>query len=61
MTQYQKVNHTVQPHDLASLYGMGRMQSDPANVPDGYAGDDPKLGRPQDSITSRGKQDNNFW
>ena len=39
---------------------MGRMQSDPANVPDGYAGDDPKLGRPQDSITSRGKQDNNF-
>ena len=48
------------PHDLASLYGMGRMQSDPANVPDGYAGDDPKLGRPQDSITSRGKQDNNF-
>ena len=48
------------PHDLASLYGMGRMQSDPANVPDGYAGDDPKLGRPQDSITSRGKQDSNF-
>ena len=48
------------PHDLASLYGMGRMQSDPANVPDGYGGDDPKLGRPVDSITNRGKQDNNF-
>ena len=48
------------PHDLASLYGMGRMQSDPANVPDGYAKDDPKLGRPVDSISNRGKQDNNF-
>ena len=24
------------PHDLASLYGQGRMESDPANVPDGY-------------------------
>ena len=48
------------PHDLASLYGMGRTQSDPANVPDGYAQDDPKKGRPQDSMTTRGKQDNNF-
>ena len=48
------------PHDLASLYGMGRMQSDPANVPDGYAGDDPKLGRPVDTISNRGKQDSNF-
>ena len=47
------------PHDLASLYGMGRTQSDPANVPDGYA-DDLDKGRPKDSITSRGKQDNNF-
>ena len=48
------------PHDLASLYGLGRTQSDPANVPDGYAKDDPKLGRPVDSITTRGKQSNNF-
>jgi hypothetical protein len=48
------------PHDLASLYGLGRTQSDPANVPDGYAKDDPKLGRPVDSITNRGKQSNNF-
>jgi hypothetical protein len=47
------------PHDLASLYGKGRTVSDPANVPDGYA-DDLKLGRPKDSIISRGKQDNNF-
>jgi len=48
------------PHDLASLYGKGRTMSDPGNVPDGYNEDDPKLGRPQDSITSRGKQDSNF-
>tara|TARA_R110000823_G_scaffold3252_1_gene12578 strand:- start:352 stop:2232 length:1881 start_codon:yes stop_codon:yes gene_type:complete len=47
------------PHDLASLYGMGRTQSDPANVPAGY-GDDAELGRPQDSTTTRGKQENNF-
>jgi hypothetical protein len=48
------------PHDLASLYGKGRMYSDPGNVPDGYGEDDPKLGRPQKSITSHGKQDSNF-
>jgi len=48
------------PHDLASLYGKGRMYSDPGNVPDGYEDDDPKLGRPQDSITTKGKQSNNF-
>ena len=47
------------PHDLASLYGKGRTSSDPANVPDGYA-DDLNLGRPKDSITSRGKQSSNF-
>ena len=34
--------------------------SDPGNVPDGYNEDDPKLGRPQDTITSRNKQDSNF-
>ena len=48
------------PHDLASLYGKGRTMSDPGNVPDGYNEDDPKLGRPQDTITSRNKQDSNF-
>ena len=47
------------PHDLANLYGKGRMYSDPGNVPDGY-NDDAELGRPKDSITNRGKQDNNF-
>tara|TARA_B110000977_G_C10928209_1_gene435977 strand:+ start:1 stop:930 length:930 start_codon:yes stop_codon:yes gene_type:complete len=48
------------PHDLANLYGKGRMFSDPGNVPDGYSDDDVTLGRPQDSITTRGKQSNNF-
>tara|TARA_R110000803_G_C11907705_1_gene312860 strand:+ start:1 stop:930 length:930 start_codon:yes stop_codon:yes gene_type:complete len=48
------------PHDLANLYGKGRMFSDPGNVPDGYSDDDATLGRPQDSITTRGKQSNNF-
>ena len=47
------------PHDLASLYGKGRMHSDPGNVPDGYDTDS-DLGRPKDSISNRGKQDSNF-
>ena len=47
------------PHDLASLYGKGRMYSDPGNVPDGY-NTDSDLGRPKDSITKHGKQDSNF-
>ena len=47
------------PHDLASLYGKGRMYSDPGNVPDGY-NEDAELGRPKDSISSIGKQDSNF-
>ena len=47
------------PHDLASLYGMGRTQSDPANVPDGYNEKSP-LGRPKEKMTDRGTQDNAF-
>ncbi len=47
------------PHDLASLYGKGRMYSDPGNVPDGY-NEDEKLGRPKDSISNINKQDSNF-
>ena len=47
------------PHDLASLYGKGRMYSDPGNVPDGY-NTDSDLGRPKDSISNHGKQDSNF-
>ena len=48
------------PHDLASLYGKGRMYSDPGNVPDGYGEDDPKLGRPKNQLHPSGKQDSNF-
>jgi len=50
------------PHDLASLYGKGRMYTDPGNVPepDKYAADDPKLGRPKVSNTKRNTQDDNF-
>ena len=51
------------PHDLASLYGSGRMSSDPSNVPDGYKeGTDNKtpLGRPTEKATKRNTQDDNF-
>jgi hypothetical protein len=50
------------PHDLASLYGKGRMYTDPGNVPEPekYAGDNPKLGRPQDTNLKRNTQKDNF-
>jgi hypothetical protein len=47
------------PHDLASLYGQGRMDSDPANVPDGYD-DNSELGRPKEKSSDRNTQDSNF-
>ena len=47
------------PHDLASLYGKGRIYSDPGNVPPGY-NKDQELGRPKDSISKTGTQDSNF-
>ena len=47
------------PHDLASLYGTGRMDSDPANIPDGYNEKTP-LGRPEEKVTNRNTQDDNF-
>ena len=47
------------PHDLASLYGKGRMYSNPGNVPDGY-NKDSDLGRPKDGISNIDKQDSNF-
>ena len=47
------------PHDLASLYGQGRYQSDPGNVPDGY--DEKKdLGRPKEKASNINTQDNAF-
>ena len=51
------------PHDLASLYGAGRMYSDPSNVPDGYkegTTDKTPLGRPAKKVTKRNTQDDNF-
>ena len=47
------------PHDLASLYGQGRMESDPANVPDGYNEKEP-LGRPEEKVSNINTQDNAF-
>ena len=47
------------PHDLASLYGKGRMESDDSNVPDGYNEKKP-LGRPKERASNIGKQDNAF-
>ena len=50
------------PHDLASLYGKGRMYTNPGDVPkpEEYAAEDPKLGRPKVSNTKRNTQDDNF-
>ena len=47
------------PHDLASLYGIGRSQSDPANVPDGYNEKEP-LGRPKEKASNINTQANAF-
>ena len=47
------------PHDLATLYGKGRMMSNPENVPAGY-GDDVKLGRPKEKVSNINTQDNIF-
>ena len=51
------------PHDLASLYGQGRYQSDPSNVPASGSvdyGADQKLGRPTEKASSINTQDNAF-
>ncbi len=47
------------PHDLAALYGVGRMQSDPGNVPPGYNEKSP-LGRPKEKASNINTQDNPF-
>jgi len=47
------------PHDLASLYGQGRYQSDPGNVPDGY-NEKKDLGRPKEKSSNINTQDNAF-
>jgi len=51
------------PHDLASLYGKGRMYSDPGGVPkpEEYAKDEKTvLGRPKEKASKRNTQDDNF-
>ena len=51
------------PHDLASLYGKGRMYTNPGDVPkpDEYATDDKTvLGRPKEKASKRNTQDDNF-
>jgi hypothetical protein len=48
------------PHDLASLYGQGRMESDPANVPSGYNEKKEDPGRPKEKASNRNTQDDNF-
>ena len=51
------------PHDLASLYGKGRMYSNPGDVPkpDKYASDEKTvLGRPKEKASKRNTQDDNF-
>ena len=48
------------PHDLASLYGTGRMESNPDNVPAGYDEKSNSPGRPEKSSSNRNKQDSNF-
>ena len=50
------------PHDLASLYGRGRMYTDPGAVPEPekYAADDPQLGRPKTTNIKRNTQGDNF-
>ena len=45
------------PHDLATLYGKGRLVSDPGNVPTGYS-DDVKLGRPEEKVSTINTQNN---
>ena len=47
------------PHDLASLYGKGRMETDPGNVPDGYDEKQP-LGRPEEKVSNINTQANAF-
>jgi len=45
------------PHDLATLYGKGRLASDPGNVPAGY-NDDITLGRPEEKVSNINTQQN---
>jgi hypothetical protein len=45
------------PHDLATLYGKGRVATDPGNVPDGY-NEFSELGRPKEKVSTINTQHN---
>lgn len=47
------------PHDLATLYGKGRYESNSENIPSGYNEKD-ELGRPKEKATDIDTQDNAF-
>ena len=47
------------PHDLASLYGKGRIENDPGNVPEGHNEKKP-LGRPEEKASNINTQGNAF-
>jgi hypothetical protein len=47
------------PHDLASLYGKGRYQSNSENIPSEY-NEKEILGRPKEKVTNINTQDNAF-
>jgi hypothetical protein len=47
------------PHDLATLYGKGRMYTEPENIPVGYK-EDERLGRPEEKASNRNTQDSAF-
>lgn len=48
------------PHDLASLYGKGRLSTDPSNLPPGYDEEKTVLGRPKEKVTDRNTQESPF-
>jgi hypothetical protein len=48
------------PHDLASLYGRGRLLSDPSNVPPKDSREEVNLGRPKERVSNRNTQDDNL-
>jgi len=47
------------PHDLASLYGKGRIENDPGNVPEGHNEKKP-LGRPEEKASNINTQGSAF-
>lgn len=57
MTLFETGESYGTPHDLASMYGKGRYYDEPDNVPAGY---NEKLGRPEEKVSNRNTQNDNF-